>query len=94
MPARAGGEDFGDRHLFHLMLSVDMGVCRDVRSAMVAKRESMVTEPSPRRQRQPVCGSLFDALGAARIYDVAQQAPRVRGAHVDARRDRSFTSTR
>ena len=45
---------------------------------MVAKRESMVTEPSPRRQRQPGLRILFDALGAARIYDVAQQAPRVR----------------
>ena len=60
---------------------------------MVAKRESMVTEPSPRRQRQPGLRILSDALGAARIYDVAQQAPRVRGAHVDARRDRSLMSS-
>ena len=43
LPARAGGEDFGDRHLFHLMLSVDMPGCVGTYLGLVAKRESMVT---------------------------------------------------
>ena len=46
-----------------MMLSVDMGVVYRRTSAMVAKRESMVTEPSPRRQRQPGL-RILEALGA------------------------------
>ena len=57
LPARAGGEDFGDRHLFHLMLSVDMGVCIDVPRPWW--RSGRAWSPSRRLagSGSPVCGS-------------------------------------
>ena len=48
-----------------MMLIVDLGVKYRRTSAMVAKRESMVTAPSPRRQRQPDL-RILDALGRVR----------------------------
>ncbi|CAH0376845.1 unnamed protein product, partial [Pelagomonas calceolata] len=70
LPARAGGEDFGDRHLCHLMLSVDMGVCRDVPRPWW--RSGRAWSPSRRLagSGSPVCGSSLMRSAGARIYDV------------------------